>query len=82
MELLIHKGANANYKNKVRQLYLSFIMTLSIYLQIGFTPLHYASKNGHTDVVEMLIDHDSHIDVSSEVQEWVSLSDMHVMCHT
>ena len=36
-------------------------------LQIGFTPLHYASQNGHTDVVELLIDHDAHIDVPTKV---------------
>ena len=27
-----------------------------ISIQVGFTPLHYASQNGHTDIVELLID--------------------------
>ena len=46
-------------------------------------PLHYASKNGHTDVVELLIDHGAQIDVPAEVQEWVSLScDMLYVIHS
>ena len=41
---------------------------LSIAIQTGFTPLHYASQNGHTDVVELLIDLDALIDVPTKVQ--------------
>ena len=36
-------------------------------MQIGGTPLHSASESGHTDVVELLINHDAHIDVPPEV---------------
>ena len=36
-------------------------------IQIGFTPLHYASWNGHTDIVKLLIDHGAHIDVPTKV---------------
>ena len=36
-------------------------------IQIGGTPLHYASESGHTDVVELLIDHDAHVDVQAKV---------------
>ena len=46
--------------------------TLSI--QIGLSPLHYASLCGHTDVVKLLIEYDAQIDVSAEVQVLVSLS--------
>ena len=38
-----------------------------MFIQIGYTPLHYASLNGHTDVVELLIDHDAHVDVPTKV---------------
>ena len=36
-------------------------------MQIGYTPLHCASYNGHTDVVELLIGNDAHIDVPAKV---------------
>ena len=36
-------------------------------IQRGGTPLHYASESGHTDVVELLIDHDAHVDVPAKV---------------
>ena len=55
---------------------MSFIMALNLtstVIQVGFTPLHYASLNGHTDVVKLLIDYGVHIDVPAEVQECVSL---------
>ena len=45
-----------------------FIQCISIVIQVGFTPLHYASQNGHTDIVELLIDHGAVIDVPTKVQ--------------
>ena len=41
-------------------------------IQIGGTPLHYASESGNTDVVELLIDHDAHIDVPTMVHRSTS----------
>ena len=32
-------------------------------LQIGFTPLHFASQNHHTGVVEMLIENGASVNV-------------------
>ena len=40
--------------------------------QIGFTPLHWASQNGHLDVVKLLIERNAQIDVPAKVDEWVS----------
>ena len=40
-------------------------------LQIGYTPLHYASRNGHTDVVELLIEHGAQVDVPAGVSRSV-----------
>ena len=34
---------------------LLFLYATSIYIQDGFTPLHSASQNGHTDIVEQLL---------------------------
>ena len=38
------------------------------YMQVGFAPLHYASKNGHTDVTKLLIDHDAQVDLPAKVR--------------
>ena len=35
--------------------------------QIGFTPLHWASWNGHLDVVKLLIKRNAEIDVPAKV---------------
>ena len=76
-ELLIHKGASINYQDKLKVRHIhSQIKSYSSYIhflfhrntQAGFTPLHYASQNGHTDIVELLIDHGAHIDVPTKVQ--------------
>ena len=44
---------------------------------MGYTPLHWASRNGHLDVVKLLIEKDAQIDISSKVQEWVGY---HAQC--
>ena len=47
-----------------------FINTIINNFKIGYTPLHCASQNGHTDVVKLLIESGAQIDVSSTVREW------------
>ena len=53
-------------------------MRYSNHNQIGFTPLHWASQNGHLDVVELLIEKDAQVDVPTKVQGWVHC---HVVCN-
>ena len=43
-------------------------------MKVGVTSLHYASQNGHLDVVELLIERDAQIDVPAKVEEWASQS--------
>ena len=43
-------------------------------MKVGVTPLHYASRNGHLEVVELIIERDAQIiDVQTKVSldEWV-----------
>ena len=51
---------------------------ISLFIQIGFTSLHFTSQKGHTDVVELLIDHDAHIDVPTTVGVGVHV---HYICN-
>ena len=66
-ELLIFKGAKVNYQDNVRLVELSRILRYLLSFQIGFTPLHWASRNGHLDVVELLIEKDAQIVIPSKV---------------
>ena len=43
-------------------------------LQIGYTPLHYASLYGRVEVVKLLIDNQADISVTANVSDYVSSS--------
>ena len=77
-ELLILKGANVNSKDKVSE-WGRLNSSLNLYnhsffdygyqfpLQNGFTPLHRACRENHTDVVNLLLTYGAKIDVSAKV---------------
>ena len=70
---LIDKGANVDHQDKVKKTVFNnvhdHIILIRYLSQIGYTPLHYASRNGHTDVVEMLIENGAQIDVPAKVSK-------------
>uniref|UniRef100_A0A8C2B9H5 Ankyrin 1, erythrocytic b n=1 Tax=Cyprinus carpio TaxID=7962 RepID=A0A8C2B9H5_CYPCA len=60
--LLISKQANVNLGNKVMQSLMSVCISaisfsLIFLLQLGYTPLHQAAQQGHTDIVTLLLKH-------------------------
>ena len=67
-KLLILKGAKVNYQDNVRlHLKCQILLYYSFLNQTGFTPLHWASQNGHLDVVGLLIERDAQIDLPAKV---------------
>ena len=45
-----------------------YIYSLHVNIQSGFTPLHAASRMGHSDVVKILIQNGADINLASEVE--------------
>ena len=68
-ELLIHRGANVNHKDKVHIIDDCFVATIVLmpYMQNGLTPLHYATDNKHVDIMKLLLDKNAEIDVPTKV---------------
>ena len=56
VELLLSRGADVNSANKVNTTnYMIISVAMSLSLQVGYTPLHTAARNGHIQVAELLI---------------------------
>ena len=45
---------------------INFVYTV-FFSQLGYTPLHVASKSGQTDVVSLLLDHGANIHAKDQV---------------
>ena len=43
------------------------VSALNFVVQNGYTPLHCASVNGHTNVVKLLADHKARVDIPTSV---------------
>lgn len=74
VKLLAAKGANLNHQNAVNLFHFQcFQDYIDFLLQKGGTPLQYASMNGHTSTVKLLISLGAHIEVSSSKKVTLSL---------
>ena len=49
----------------------------SIFLQDGWTPLFDASKQNHTDVMELLINHGAKLDIKNKVTLYIPHTSHH-----
>lgn len=83
VEELIYKGVDINHQDQVSKLlcihnkskrlsircvvYKNENFYLFIPIQSGFTPLHYASKNGHVDIANLLFDNNVKCDIPAKV---------------
>ncbi len=58
--------------------YLSMTVCGNVSVQVnepcadGYTPLHYASRHGHTDCVKLLLSHGATVDSLSQKKEYVA----------
>ena len=70
-ELLINNGANINYKDGVSDNYCNHgfqrFLTFNIFSQYGRTPLHRASKEGHPELVKLLVQSHANVNVKNNV---------------
>ena len=62
----------------VLQLLIRFVVVICLviivvvnFIQIGYTPLHYASYNGNSDVVELLLDSAVNFDLPAKVMNYL-----------
>jgi ankyrin repeat protein len=71
VKILLEAGATVDAKTKVLRLdspCISQLLTTPVDLQSGQTPLHYASAQGHTAVVKLLLDSGADVMVIWEVR--------------
>ena len=69
-QLLINNGAIINYKDAVCDnchYYIAFILLKSVSPQYGKTVLHWASEEGHPEVVKLLVQSHANVNVQKNV---------------
>ena len=67
--LLINHGANINYQDGVCNYFHYYFQTFKECFppQYGMMPLHWASQNGHPEVVKILLQSQASVNVKSKV---------------
>jgi FOG: Ankyrin repeat len=53
----LFEAAENGYLNEVKRLVIDWGVDPNVRERHGVTPLHYAARNGHLDVVEFLLEH-------------------------